>query len=299
MERKVAFYLLSAKEKHTNNIASKAIIIQQFKNIYNNVMDDNKQGGRFAFFDVPNKDRMSIEIIGHEDTYVYIKLGQKKPKNTLNLRNEDTYQSTEIDMANNQYLEMYTYALIDFEKMVIAFISLQGAPTVSTIVKFINRNNNVIFAKTSVILTNDVIDTLCSKSIIGNLHVKASVPSDEVLSEMGVSWDAYGNSAGIQTSMITLEVRAKRNNSLLTDSSFIKNAVDAIRSRFGNKLEKILIKAKDDGEQIREYDLASEHFTKTIYIGDRADAYHSDEEFITELRTTYLNSVGDLENFTR
>lgn len=299
MERKVTFYLLSATEKRTSNKASREMFIQHFKDIYENKMENNPHGGRIAFLDIPKKDKVSIEILKHENELVYIKLGQKKPKNTLSLRNESTYQSTEIDMEDHQYLEMNTYAMIDFKKMIVAFISLQGAPTVSNIPKFINRNSDKISIHTSVILTKDIIKMLCAKQLIGTIHVKATVPSDRVLSEMGVSWDAYGKSESIETSLMTFEVRAKRGNNLFSESAFIKDTVDEIKSHFGDKLKKILVRAKDDGEQTKEYDLASEHFTKTIYIGDRADAYHSDEEFITELRTTYLNSVGDLENFTR
>ena len=298
MERKVTFHLLSATKKGTSDPISREAMIQRFREIYSD-MNDISQERKITFIENANKDRVSIEVLSNEGSYVYIRLGQEKPSNTLGLRNEETLLSSPISADDNQYLEMCTYAMIDFNKLIIAFISVQGAPTVSNIAKWFNINNDKTYARTSTVLTKDIIELLCKKNIIGKIAVQVSVPSDEMLSEMGMLWSNYGKNENIKSTLVTFDIRANKGNSLLGQSVHLKNAIQEIKAHFGEKLQKIYIKARNEGEPIKEYNLSSEHFVKTISIGERADKYISESEFIRELRAAYLGSVDELTNFVR
>ena len=238
--RKVSFYLLVLEKKepiqgsrHKRFVPLKNDEIEEhFRNIYDNKMQSLSNGNKAISVNFSSGTDI-VEVLDYTNHCAFVKIGQQNPSNTVALRDQETLETEEVPMAENQLLELFTYCLIDFETGIISYISISGAPRVSTIRTLFDHyflHTESIVTKLAAIMQDDIISKLASKKTISKLEVEVAVPSDQILSELGVNPNSYDALQNVRTRTATYEVVGHRNKSIFENQSGFMELIGDIKS---------------------------------------------------------------------
>ena len=307
--RKISFYRLSIDKKepiagsrmHRIIALSNEEVENHFKMIYDNRMH-SLSNGRKAMQVVASSGSDVVEVLEYTNHTAFIKIGQQNPSNTVALRDRVTLETEAVPMNPNQLLELFTYCYVDFLTGIVSYISISGAPRVST---FRNMFDNAFLheeglaTKLAAIMTKDVLETLMRKSKIGKITVTVAVPEDEILSDIGLSIDDYDAIENLRTRTATYKLVGRRNKSLFRDSNMLVKTIEAIRSKYGDNIEALSASAKDENEMPEEYDLLQYSFTKTVTFERDDIETLAPGDFKNILVTTYNANKTDLLRYSR
>lgn len=302
--RKVSFYLLVLEKKepiqgsrHKRFVPLKNDEIEEhFRSIYDNKMQSLSNGNKAISVNFSSGTDI-VEVLDYTNRCAFVKIGQQNPSNTVALRDQETLETEEVPMAENQLLELFTYCLIDFETGIISYISISGAPRVSTIRTLFDHyflHTESIVTKLAAIMQDDIISKLASKKTISKLEVEVAVPSDQILSELGVNPNSYDALQNVRTRTATYEVVGHRNKSIFENQSGFMELIGDIKSTLGENLLKLRANAKDENEQSQSYDLLQYSFTKTVNLERENIETIGANEFKEILETVYAENKNEL-----
>lgn len=307
--RKISFYRLSIEKSepipgtNTHRIIelTNEEVEEHFKIIYENKM--RVLPNLHKVTDVALSDGNDyVEVLEYSEHHAFIQIGQPNPSNTVMLRDKITLETENVPMKVTQLLELFTYCYIDFTTGIVSYISISGAPRVSTLRNLFDNaflHTEGATAKLAVIMTHDVLETLMKKSTISKLTITVAVPEDQVLTDIGLDKPEFASIGNVRTRTKTYKIVGHRNRSLFKDSSLLEKAVEAIKSKFGGELKSLSANAKNDSEKSEEYDLLQEKFTKTVTF-ERDDIESlAPDDFKKILVETYNINKSNLVKYSR
>ena len=302
--RKISFYLLVLEKKvpiqgsrQTRFVPlTKNEIEEHFKDIYDNKMQLLSNGNKAITVTLSNGSDV-VEVLEFSNHSAFIKVGQQNPSNTVALRNQDTLETEAVPMSENQLLELFTYCFVDFATGIISYISISGAPRVSTIRAMFDHyflyTENVT-TKLAAIMTDDIAAKLSRKHTISKLEIEVAVPSNQILSELGVNPAIYDALRNVRTRTATYEVIGYRNKNMFEDKETFLTLIGDLKSTLGENLLKLRANAKDENEPSQSYDLLQYSYTKTVNFERENIETIGADEFKNILTEIYTESKDEL-----
>lgn len=311
-KRTVYFYRLIVEEENTGRNAdghlatritpiTNAVSLQLFQEIYAS-MQELHNGCRAKTVNL-SRSTVVVEVISINDSMVFARIGQPNSANTVGIRDERTLEINDVPMGPNQNLELFTYCLIDFETGVVSYIGIQGAPKINALGALFSSHDfgRTITARLAAILTDDIIQLIAHKNIIGKISFTVTIPNDDVLANVvDVGANEFDALRNVKYREATYDIVANRNKNVFERSSNLSNLVDALVGRFGDGLRKLKVRAKDYTESMQTYDLMDYNFTRKVTLGNPKDHNTlTEDDFLEALKKTYLQNKNDLLKYTR
>ena len=294
--RKISFYRLSIEKSEpipgtrTHRIINltNEEIENNFKIIYENKMRALGNGHKVT--DVAISDGNDfVEVLDYSEHHAFLQIGQPNPANTVALRDKVTLETENVPMSANQLLEWFTYCYIDFTTCIVSYISISGAPRVSTLRNLFDNtflHEGGMTTKLAAIMTRDVLETLVKKSTISKLTITVAVPEDQILSDIGLNKPQFAEMKNVRTRTATYKIVGRRNKSLFKDSNLLEKAIEAIKTKFGGELKGLSANAK-------------ENFTKTVKFERDDIETLAPNDFKKILVETYSANKFDLVRYSR
>ena len=309
IQRKVSFYRLSLEKdvfiRERNaaqvQVLSNTEMEEQFNYIYHDKMSDISNGRKAMEVETYSSNYV-VEVVSYSNHRVFLRIGQQNSANTVALRDRNTLETEDVPMRASQLLELFTFCLIDFETGIVSYIGINGAPRISAVRKMFDNSllkERKIHAALAAILTEDILDYLLGKSIIGGITVRVAVPSDEVLSEKGESATTFDALRNVKTSTATYNITGKRNKSIFATSSIFAKWIADLKLKYGDSIQALSVRAKDNGEKSQVYDLLQYNFTKTVGMGETDSSTLGVDDFKEALTSTYETYKDELLRYSR
>lgn len=302
-KRKVSFYRLSLEKQISESEQNKMKVIElkddeiekHFQKLYENKMVNLENGNKAIDIDTAYS-RYVVEIVEYKEHEVFAKIGQQNHANTVALRDKNTLESASVPMTSTQLLELYTFCLIDFKNGIVSYIGINGAPRISAIKELFNKflNEENIYAKLAAITTDDILKILVKKGIISKISLTVAVPSDEILSKMGLPVNDFDSLRNVKTSTASYNLVASRNKTLFQNSGHLAELFDNFKNKFGRNLKSIVVHAKDSNETSQLYDLLHYCFTKTVTLSGDNQSSFAEDSFKIALKDTYESNKDEL-----
>lgn len=305
--RKVSFYKITMEEEKTfgnkkqNTFISADKIEEFFSLIYSSKMQPLRNGNK-AITVKPSGIIYVIEVVEYNNHRTFLKIGQQNLSNTVALRDSNTLESERVPMKENQLLELFTFALIDFQTGIISYIGINGAPKISAVRALFDDNinsSNKITTNLAAIMTNDILNVLVRKRIISKISLTVAIPEDDILSAQNIDMDTFDSLMNIKSQTATYNIVGRRNKNIFESSSKLAEFVAAIKMKYGNNLKKISANAKDDNEKSQVYDLMQYNFTKTVSLGYDDCGLVFEDDFKEALINTYNTYKSELLRYIR
>lgn len=239
-----------------------------------------------------------IELLHIDERYAFGKLSNNQDSSTFQIRDEKTQQSSPLPVNPGQSIEIFTYYLISFDTGIISFIFGLSAPRINRLQSVAKLCANPTLNGYSVLITpvprKNIVDVIKRKSIVGRLTYTYTLPSDDVLSQF-LPMEKFDeiDLKQIKHHRITVELKAERNKSFFKDNNVLGVVVDNIHKTFKDRLKSLKVEAKDNDEQLKNYDLLEQNFTYQIDIDInelapdtiRHELVQSYEKYEDELKT--------------
>lgn len=309
-KRKISFYRLILEKYNVsedgNTVTPEKLSLAETENKFDYLCDAKSvslSNGNKAFYVSGAYSDYVIEIIEKNNHCAFVKIGQQNPSNLVALRDSITLETENVPMTENQLLELFTFALIDFKTNIISYIGINGAPKITAIKLLFNNNlikEEQIHTELSAIVTNDVIKVLSKKNKITKLSVSVEIPSDKILSDkLGVNEHLFDEINNIRTSRMKIDLLARRNKNIFKNNSSIGVWLSNLQQKYGDKIISLKANAKNEDENSQEYDLLESYFTKTVIIGEADSNILLEEDFKNTLINTYNSNKSDLLLYCR
>lgn len=301
-KRKVSFFrlILEKQLEGQREVLSREQNEEYFQQIYNSKMISLENGSR-AIDVITNGNTYVIEVVEYANHQVFAKIGKQNGADTVALRDQHTLESEEVPMTDTQALELYTYFLLDFETGIISYIGIGGIPKISAIRGLFDFNllESSITSRIAAIMTRDILDTVMRKRVISKFEVTVAVPNDTVLTEYLANPGDFDDLCNVQARTATYKIVANRNKNFLRNNDRLGNLVASISEKFGDKLLKLSVRAKDDGENAQSYNLLEYCFTKTVPLGTKDQVVLKQQDYRDALYLTYNRNKDELQRYIR
>lgn len=311
LKKKVSFYHLSVHTNETtedhltmrNIYFSNNKIEEIFEKKYNAMQTTSQNTHVITLYNDATHKNYVYEIISYAEHLAFLRIGQSKDSNVIGIRNMSSLDINDVPLEHNQKLESYTYCIIDFTTSVISYTEIMGAPTKSSLITFflsLQENENII-PEISVILNKDIVNKINKKSVISQININVSVPSDKVLSdELGVPMDFFDSIRNIKSRTMNFKIVAQRNKNIFGAPGELASFIDSIQHRFGSRVNHIHVNARDNGEKTESFDLLNSLLTQTAYIGDDNEtSQYTSLQFRDALVAAYSRNKNDILRYIR
>ena len=259
--RKVLFYRLSLNDKQGKIISPKELEAK-FDKIIQEYMIKIPNSNRYAISIEKENEIFVIELIKKNNKLAFLKLGIQNASNAVALRNGETLESDEVDIAPNQSLETYTYCLIDFATTIVSYVNTNTSPRISVLKDLFEKcygkegfspSMNIIFAP-------DAIKEILKKKRVLKIQVDVAVPSDNVLTQyLEVSEGTFDGLGGKSSSTVSFQIKADRGKSLYKEEGKFNKILKELTNKAGSdRIQRIAAWGKDDNEtESQMFDLLS------------------------------------------
>lgn len=263
--KRINFYQIQAERR--NGRGKKKLKYEEIHNFFNEVyknLKTNEQGYKFKRFET--FDKYMIEYIELNEKNLFIRIGKETPENIIGKRNQDTGSLVSIELGKKETIEAYTYLFMDFEKCVMSFLNLSGAPSRIIFENYLNSIDESIVFDCTPITTNKILEKIINKSILGTIEYSYCNPKENVLKDIPGVTDSVLDSLNVDKSTISVSLRPPRKKSLLKRLQELVRIKDDLEQIHGDELKKITINARDEDEAMVTYNLLDYKFNSYAYF---------------------------------
>ena len=295
-KKRINFYQIQA-ERNIDNIKEK-FDYKGIKQFFDRVYSDlkvNKNGYKYDHFET--FDRYMIEYISLNESEMFVRIGKETPENVIGKRNHDTGSLSNIELDTGETIETYTYLFVDFENCIMSFLMLSGAPSRIVFEKYLNSLDQTITFDCTPITTNNILEKIINKSILGTIQYSYCNPKENVLKDIPGVTDNVLDALNINRSTITVSLAPPRKKSLAKRLSELLKLKDDLEQTHGDDLKKISINARDEDEEMVTYNLLDYKFNSYVFI-DMINTLN-EEDFKKIIISAYFRQKKDLCSYIR
>ena len=200
-------------------------------------------------------------------------------------------------MDNGETIETYTYLFVDFENCIMSFLMLSGAPSRVVFEKYLNSIDQTITFDCTPITTNNILEKIINKSILGTIQYSYCNPKENVLKDIPGVTDTVLDSLNINKSTISVSLAPPRNKSLTRRVAELLRLKDDLEQLHNNDLKKISINARDEDETMVTYNLLDYKFNS--YVSIQMINTLTENDFKKIIIKAYNKQKNDLCNYIR
>lgn len=269
MGKKVNFYTVDLYEAANSTRRN----YKEIKDLLIAIIDENAvKLDDFLVLDLTEDNELHYvaDIFSYKENSLFMRVSRQKPSGGYLRRDYSTNVPASVlegGSENKEGIEVYTYALLDFETGIFSIVNQQSAPSYKIINYFFTKYNVNYFMDFKPIPNPDGISRIYEavEPRISQVEIEVPVPSAEVLEKM-FGWDAkdildiQGN--GLKATMKLSGVDRR----VITDTDGeTKGLIDCIKSRITD-YNKARVRAKASGTKTRDYSFFDENFSYPIEI---------------------------------
>lgn len=269
MGKNVNFFTVNLYEAENEE----SISYKKIKDLLVEIIDENAiTHNNFKVLDLTKDNELHYiaDIFSYKEESLFLRVSSQKPSGSYLRRNYTTNEPTDVlagTSEDKEGIEVYTYALLDYETGIFSIVNQKSAPGYKIITYFFTKYNKNYFMELLPIPNPDGISRIyeAKESKISQVEIEVPVPSAEVL-EQWFGWnakdimDVQGN--GLKATMKLSGVDRK----VITDTeSETKGLIDCIKSKLSN-YKKAKVRARASGLKTRDYSFFDENFSYPIEI---------------------------------
>ncbi|BEP28782.1 hypothetical protein [Helicovermis profundi] len=321
VKRKVLFYYMSSrlvddKKTRIKGKGVKALIVNTFnENVKNNIEDGMKIKSKAIEH---NEGDIVVDLLNIDDNYVFIRMAKEKDINSYQKRNKKNLKSEKITLEVDQYIEVYSFFILDLNKMIISLIYSQGAPGMKWFSELIsdttikrNSNNRKYKVNTEIspIPNDNILYVINKMNFFTSFEMSFAIPSKDIFEEVTgkkVQRKMFKKMAEIDSKSVTIKISGG-DDKLSNNYKEIKELAELVYDSRNDEItdidgrRKVISKCKvtgrfGDGER-QSLDLFDEMFTWQITLKhDSGKTYIPIEIIKRNLIIIYENLEDDLSN---
>ena len=217
---------------------------------------------------------MMLDIIEDTDEYLFARLNRKRPNNSMQKRNYNTYETTDVlppDEVDNNGVEWFTYCILGYSHGILSLVNSKGAPREGSLARVFALYNHRFSLETEDIPNQDLINELLNgrSPEINKVQVDIAQPNAQILQELFGFNDAQVLQAvGQNASSLVFEVKPDFRGSLVNDAGLISRLVRAFQQNHGRYNSVVLSGKPTAGGRQRQYDLYEEYFKYPLTVSE-------------------------------
>lgn len=269
MGKKVNFFTVDLYEA-TSNIRRD---YKEIKDLLVTIIDENaSEYNDLMLLDLSRDNELHYvaDIFSYKENSLFMRVSSQKPSGGYLRRDYTTnVPAGVLDGASEETegIEVYTYALLDYETGIFSIVNQQSAPGYRIINYFFAKYNENYFMEFKPIPNPDGISRIygAEEPRISQVEIEVPVPSAETLDRM-FGWrvkdilDIQGN--GLKATMKLASVDRK----VITDTDDeTKGLIDCIKSKITD-YNKAKVRARASGIKTRDYSFFDENFSYPVEI---------------------------------
>ena len=246
--------------------------VAAFKGLFQDVFNRHCLNGALKL-DLRNSEPMMLDVIEDTDEYLFVRLNKKRPNNSIQKRNYNTYETSDVlapDELLSSGVELFTYCILGYSHGILSIINSKGAPTASSLAQIFACYNNRYSLIVEPIPNQDLINELLEGNSpeINRVQIDIAQPNAQILEALfGFNDREILDEVGRKSSSIVFEVKPSFRGALSNDANIIARLIEALRNN--RRYNSVVISGKkDSGERQRQYDLYEEYFKYPININE-------------------------------
>ena len=278
---------------------------KELKDLLIAIIDDNaKKINNFCVLDLSSDNQLHYvaDIFSYRNTNLFMRISSQKPSGAYLHRDYATNVPGGVLRGvseDKEGIEVYTYALLDYETGIFSIVNQQSAPNYKIINHFFTKYNANYYMDFLPIPNPDGIDRIygAKEPKISQIEIEVPVPDASILERM-FGWDVSDilniQGKGLKATMKVSGVEKK----IITESDEeTKGLIDCIKSKV-TEYNKARVRAKALGVKTRDYSFFEENFSYpieipsyTIISGERY--YYSADDLILIYRENLQVAYND------
>ena len=221
-----------------------------------------------------NSEPMMLDIIENTDEYLFAKLNRKRPNNSMQKRNYNTYETSDVlqpDEIGNNGVEWFTYCILGYSHGILSIVNSKGAPNEGALARVFSLHNSRFSFETEAIPNQNLINELVAgqNPEINRVQIDIAQPDAQILQGLFGFNDAQVlQEVGRNTSSLVFEVKPNFRGTLSNDPNVISRMIDALRQNRARYNSVVLSGKSDTGMRQRQYDLYEEYFKYPISVSE-------------------------------
>lgn len=301
MGKKVNFFTVDLYESVNSTLRD----YREIKDLMIAIIDEKADDlGGFWALDLTRDSSLHYvaDIFSYKENKLSIRISSQKPSGGYLRRNYITNVPAGIldgSSEDKEGIEVYTYALLDYETGILSIVNQQSAPGYGIINYFFSKYNVNYYMEFKPIPNPDGISRIykAEEPQISQVEIEVPIPSAEVLEKM-FGWNAK-DILDIQGNRLKATMKLSRvDRRVITDTADrTKGLIDCIKSKITD-YNKARVRAKALGVKTRDYSFFDENFsypieipTYTIISGERH--YYSADDLISIYRDNLQVAYND------
>lgn len=247
--------------------------VSRFNSLFREIFDANSQNSALKLT-YENAEPIMLDILENNDEFLFARLNRKRPNNSLQKRNYNTFETTDVlspDEVAANGVELFTYCILGYSHGILSIVNSKGAPNEGSLSRIFQRFNNRYSLETEGIPNQDLIRELLEGETpeINRVQIDIAQPSAQVLQQLfGFNDNEILQAVSDNSSSLVFEVKPKLRGALINNPNLINRLVDAFRTNHNNYRSVILSGKSESGDRQRQYDLYEEFFKYPISISE-------------------------------
>lgn len=244
-----------------------------FKDLFQNIIDLHSRNGALKL-DYQTSEPIMLDVLEHNDEFLFARLNRKRPNNSMQKRNYNTYQTTDVlapDELGNSGVELFTYCILGYSHGILSIVNSKGAPSAGALARVFSRYNNRFSLETEGIPNQDLINELLDGRApeINRVQVDIPQPNAQILEKVfGFSDNEILAEMGRNSSSLVFEVKPEFRGALSNDPTIITRLINELRNNRRRYNSVVVSGKKDTGDRQRQYDLYEEYFKYPINVSE-------------------------------
>lgn len=284
-----------------DTISNTIVPVCSFKPLFQEIFDREKHNNAIKLNE--NINPIILDILEDNDEYLFARLNCKRPNNSMQKRNYNTYETTDVLSPNeigNNGVEWFTYCILGYSHGILSIVNSKGAPNEGALARIFSRYNNKYLLESEPIPNSNLLNELIHGQApeINKIQIDISQPDAQILNEIfGFNDKEVLHEVSENTSSIVFEVKPAFRSALSTDPSKISQIIDILLKNKHRYNSVILSGKPTTGERQRQYDLYEEYFKYPISINEyRYESGQKIEREKAEILHEYKISMMNVYN---
>ena len=267
--KNIYFFKVTIRDTQNNT----EVPVSSFKAIFQSIIDQHSKNGALKL-DYQSSEPIMLDVLEHTDEFLFARLNRKRPNNSMQKRNYNTYQTTDVlapDEIGNSGVELFTYCILGYSHGILSIVNSKGAPGAGALARVFSCYNNRFSLETEGIPNQDLINELLGGRApeINRVQVDIAQPSAQILeSVFGFNETEILAEMGRNASSLVFEVKPEFRGALSYDPTIISRLIDVLRQNRGHYNSVVVSGKKDSGDRQRQYDLYEEYFKYPINVSE-------------------------------
>ena len=270
-EKKVYFYSINLYEVDGERL----VPFTQLKALMEEIINSHSVNiGNYKTLDlttaIEDDLHVMMDVFNYTGDTLFCRLSKQKPYNTVIQRNYSTSECSDVVPQNEQGdkgIEMFTYARLDYNTGILAYVSAQSAPSEKSLISVFEKYKREYKIELVSIPNRNAIDYIYygESPEISKIEIEIPRPNEDIMQQI-FRWDDREIITAVSRNALKAEIvlQSPARECLVYDEDAV-SVIDKLRM-FGEAYRNVKLTAKANGSRLREYDLRARFFSFPIDI---------------------------------